>query len=206
MVASCAFGETWSDRRFLQEPEVEVNEGELEFLHHPPEKTVHHHQNLIIITLSSLQNGWVELSQCHYHLDPVPRLEIVYNPQRIRDIQIVSRHNIGSAEVVGHKLDLTGVSSAAEICLTAQSRALHSLGNGRYQLRNGPYMRRFLDGYYPMQLSLEVRYPPASLKFTGQRPLPSWGIEQKRLDGLIKWQGWFTGKLSTELNFQVIDG
>ncbi|MCG8487641.1 MAG: alpha/beta hydrolase [Chromatiales bacterium] len=202
MIATTSYGETLTDEEdFWEEPQVEVNEGVLEFLSQPPEKPVHHHQNLIMITLSSLQNGWVELSQCHHHLDPVPRLEIVYNPQRIRDIRIVSSRNIGSAEVVGHKLDLSDVGRAAEICLIAQSRALHNLGGGVYQLRNGPYMRRFLDGYYPMQLSLEVRYPAASLQLNGQRPLPEEGVDQQSTEGRFKWGGWFTGKLSTQLDF-----
>ncbi|MCG8089230.1 MAG: alpha/beta hydrolase [Candidatus Thiodiazotropha taylori] len=191
------------EEAFWEESEIEVNEGVLEFLSQPPEKPVHHHQNQITITRSSLQDGWVELSQCHYHLDPVPRLEIVYHPQRIRDIRIVSMSNIGHAEVVGHKLDLSDVNRSAEICLSAQSRALHNLGDGHYQLRNGPYMRRFLDGYYPMQLSLEVRYPAERLAFNGQSPLPAGEVEQQSMEGLFKWRGWFTGKLSTQLDFML---
>jgi hypothetical protein len=206
MFALSLTGAIHAEEDFWQEAEIEVNEGELEFLSQLPEKPVHHHQNLIIITQSSLQNGWVELAQCHRHLDPVPRLEIVYRAQRIRDIQIVSYRNIDRAEVVGHKLVLADISREAEICLTAQSRALHSMGDGVYQLRNGPYMRRFLDGYYPMQLSLEVRYPSADLQFQGQRPLPAGRVEQKASEGFIKWRGWFSGKLSTEIDFKVIDG
>ncbi|MCG7985160.1 MAG: hypothetical protein JAY90_20730 [Candidatus Thiodiazotropha lotti] len=199
-----AHGKTLTDEEdFWEEPEIEVNEGVLEFLSQPPEKPVHHHRNQITITRSSLQDGWVELSQCHHHLDPVPRLEIVYHPQRIRDIRIVSSNNIGHAEVVGHKLDLSDVKRSAEICLSAQSRALHNLGEGLYQLRNGPYMRRFLDGYYPMQLSLEVRYPAERIELSGQQPLPEGGVDQESMNGLFKWSGWFTGKLSTQLDFML---
>ena len=65
-----------------------VNEGELEFLHPPPAESVHHHINRIQISVDSLDHGWVELNQCHHHLDPVPYLEIVYHPQRIRHIKL----------------------------------------------------------------------------------------------------------------------
>ncbi|MCG7898391.1 MAG: hypothetical protein JAY85_08035 [Candidatus Thiodiazotropha weberae] len=199
-----AHGKTLTDEEdFWEEPQIEVNEGVLEFLSQPPEKPVHHHQNQITITRSSLQDGWVELSQCHHHLDPVPRLEIVYHPQRIRDIRIVSLSNIGHAEVLGHKLDLSDIKRSAEICLSAQSRALHNLGEGLYQLRNGPYMRRFLDGYYPMQLSLEVRYPAERIELSGQQPLPEGGVDRQSMNGRFKWSGWFTGKLSTQLDFRL---
>lgn len=183
------------------EPPVEVNEGVLEFLAAAPPKRVHHHQNLMRIKPSSLEDGWVDLEQCHRHLDPVPRLEIVYHPQRIRDIRIVSYRNIDTAGVEGPSLQLSDIGPAAEICLTAESRALHKLDNGAFQLRNGPYMRRFLDGYYPMRLSLEVHYPRSRLRFNGQRPLPVESTQHTPPDGLFKWSGWFTGKLSTEIDF-----
>jgi hypothetical protein len=177
----------------------------LEFLLRPPAEPVHHHYNRIRITTSSLQDGWVVLDQCHRHLDSVPKLEIVYNPQRIRNIRIVSRRNIGTVNLVGANLQLSDIQSAAEICLVADSKALHNLGNGAYQLRNGPYMRRFLDGYYPMRLSLEVNYLNSRLRLVGQRPLPTQPIEDTSNDGLFKWSGWFTGRLSTEIDFEIID-
>ncbi|MEW8584875.1 MAG: alpha/beta hydrolase, partial [Candidatus Thiodiazotropha sp.] len=64
-----------------------VNEGELEILDSPPEEPVHHHINRIQIGEDSLRDGWVDLHQCHRHIDPVPLLEIVYHPQRIRHIE-----------------------------------------------------------------------------------------------------------------------
>ena len=187
------------------EPPTEVNEGVLEFLTIAPPKPVHHHQNLIRIKPSSLQDGWVEMQQCHSHLDPVPRLEIVYHPQRIRNIRVVSYRNIGTARVEGPSLQLSDIGPAAEICLTADSRALHILDNGALQLRNGPYMRRFLDGYYPMRLSLEVHYPPSRLRFNGQRPLPEASTLNSPPEGVFKWSGWFTGRLSTEIDFVTTD-
>ncbi|MGD8911541.1 MAG: hypothetical protein PVJ68_02195 [Candidatus Thiodiazotropha sp.] len=56
--------------------------------------------------------------------------------------------------------------AVAAICLQAETQSLHPTGQGGYQLRNGPYMRRFLDGYYPMLLTLQVDYPAELIRFT----------------------------------------
>jgi hypothetical protein len=46
------------------------------------------------------------------------------------------------------------VEPGARLCLSAQTRALRNTGNGYFNLVNGPYMRKFLDGYYPMRVTL----------------------------------------------------
>ncbi|MCU7915214.1 MAG: hypothetical protein KZQ65_04710, partial [Candidatus Thiodiazotropha sp. (ex Gloverina cf. vestifex)] len=129
-----------------------VNDGQLEFLSTPPTGATHHHENPIRITSDSLLDGWVMLEQCHRNLDPVSLLEIVYHPQRIRKIHIVSSRNIGHSQVIDTGVEIRDIQADAELCLRAESRALHILEKDTYILRNGPYMRRFLDGYYPMRL------------------------------------------------------
>ncbi|WP_316367646.1 hypothetical protein [Candidatus Thiodiazotropha sp. CDECU1] len=178
-----------------------VNEGELEFLHTPPAEPVHHHINRIQINVDSLDHGWVELHQCHRHLDPVPHLEIVYHPQRIRQIELVRVENIGSSRVIGSSIELRDIRHGATVCLRAETQSLHKLAKGGYQLRNGPYMRRFLDGYFPMQLSLHVDYPAKLIRFTGMRPLPVDTEHTRIREGSLYWSGWFQGKLFTELDF-----
>jgi hypothetical protein len=182
-----------------------VNEGDLEFLPIPPATSVHHHINRILISVDSLHSGWVELLQCHRQLDPVPHLEIVYHPQRIRHIKLLRAENIGSSRVIGSKIELREVRQDASICLQAETQSLHPTGQGGYQLRNGPYMRRFLDGYYPMLLTLQVDYPAELIRFTGMRPFPdNTGHARQRL-GRVYWNGWFQGKLFTEIDFQKLD-
>jgi hypothetical protein len=178
-----------------------VNEGELEFLDIPPQEPVHHHINRIQIRMNSLKDGWVELHQCHRHLDPVPHLEILYHPQRIRQIELLSSENIGSSQIIGSIIDLKDVRHGASICLRAQTRSLHPLGQGGYQLRNGPYMRRFLDGYYPMHLTLEVKYPAELMQLTALRPLPIDTGQAQLREGSLYWDGWFQGRLFTEIDF-----
>ncbi|MES9836376.1 MAG: alpha/beta hydrolase [Candidatus Thiodiazotropha sp.] len=180
-----------------------VNEGELEFLDTPPAEPVHHHINRIQIGVDSLRDGWVDLHQCHRHLDPVPLLEIVYHPRRIRRIELLSMENIGSGQVEGSSIVLRDIQRHASICLQAESRSLHILGGDRYQLRNGPYMRKFLDGYYPMRLTLEVDYPADLLDYTALRPLPLDAGRPPPKQGNLYWDGWFQGRLYTEIEFRT---
>jgi hypothetical protein len=178
-----------------------LNVGDLEILDTPPQEPVHHHINRIRIRPDSLRDGWVELQQCHRYLDPVPRLEIVYHPERIRHIVLLTQENIGASRVVGPKIELKDVRHDASICLRAETHSLHPLGEGGYQLRNGPYMRRFLDGYFPMHLTLEVKYPAELIRFTALRPLPLDTGHARVDEGHLHWDGWFQGRLYTEIDF-----
>jgi hypothetical protein len=176
----------------------------LEFLLTPPATSVHHHINRIQISGDSLRSGWVELLQCHRQLDPVPRLEIVYHPRRIRHIRLIRTENIGSSRVIGSSIELREVRKNASICLQAETRSLHLTDQGGYQLRNGPYMRRFLDGYYPMLLTLQVDYPAELIRFSAMRPLSGNTGHTRQAHGSVYWNGWFQGKLFTEIDFQKL--
>jgi hypothetical protein len=185
----------------LQARIAEVSEGELTLLDTPPEKPVHHHQNRIHITPDSLQDGWVMLEQCHRNLDPVAESQILYHSERIRNIRVLSTHDIDTARVEGPSVQLGGIGRKAVLCLGAESRALTSLPKHRYRLKNGPYMRRFLDGYYPMRVSLEIHYPAEMLELQAHRPEPGKAGKLEQHPGHIRWDGWFTGRLFTEFDF-----
>jgi hypothetical protein len=137
-----------------------INEGELEFLASPPDEPVHTHHNRIILTATSLADGWAALYQCHTRLDPVPAAQIVFHAQRIRRLQVEKSTGIGSAGVHGPSVQLEAVSPAAELCLSAESRVVVPQPGGGFLVRNGPFMRSFLDGYYPMHVILEISLPP----------------------------------------------
>jgi hypothetical protein len=156
---------------------------------------------MIYITRDSLEDGWVRLEQCHSRLDPVAETQIVYHPERIRNLQLVSSKNIDAARVEGHSVLLRGIGREASLCLQAESRALSLLPNRHYRLKNGPYMRRFLDGYYPMRLTLEIHYPAEALELNSLRPLPGKAGSLRRHPGVIRWDGWFEGRLYTEFDF-----
>jgi len=174
-----------------------VSDGELRFLETPPEKPVHHHFNQIGVTEQSLLDGWVSLRQCHFNLDPVHALEITYRPAGIRKLEILSSQNVGSARVQGASIQLSDIQQQGKICIQAESRALHAEGTG-YLLQNGPYMRRFLDGYYPMQITLELSLPE-TLKVVKVNPGQTTGVEVENTGSTARISGWFEGILYTRI-------
>lgn len=194
--------DAWDDA-WLEAPIAradKVNEGELRFLPQRPDKPVHQHRNLITITDSSLQDGWIHLQQCHHNLDSVPAAQIVYSPERIRNIRIERVEGIVRSWVDGPTVQLEGVGKGAVLCLRAESRALFREEGDRYLLRNGPYMRRFLDGYYPMFVSLQVSYPD-QLTLDSVRPAPQPGLTLEQDNQRVTLETWFEGRLVTELRF-----
>ena len=151
----------WSridEQMVLEQRALEVNEGELQLLDKPPTAAAHYHHNRMMITEQSLKDGWVTMYQCHSDLDKVHASQIVYDADHIRDIEIQSYANIGSVRVEGNTVQMKDIEAESEICISADKRVL-SYANGSYYLRLGPFMRRFLDGYYPMHVRVEVCYP-----------------------------------------------
>ncbi len=179
----------------------DVNDGQLHFLTEAPAKPVHHHQNHIFISDDSLATGWSRLEQCHQYLDPVPSMQIVYSKDRIRNITILRSENIGKSWVHEHTVQMEQVAHDALICIKAETRALTVDKDGGYSLANGPYMRRFLDGYYPMRVSMNVTLETGKLKFTDISPAPQPGFKFRQ-DGIqFSYDAYFEGRLRTVFRF-----
>ncbi len=185
---------------------AEVNEGSLVFLDHLPLKPVHHHHNAIQISEGSLEDGWTVLTQCHENLDRVPATQIVFNPERIRNLQVVKARNVGRAWVEGPSVQLRDVDANAEVCLRADARALRNHGDGTYTLMNGPFMRRFLDGYYPMRVSMSVKLLTQRIRFVDIDPAPQTGFRVWELADGVNYDAWFEGRLFTVIRFATPDG
>ena len=179
----------------------QVSEGELTLLEAPPDEPVHYHHNRIRITPDSLQDGWVILDQCHYNLDPVAESQIVYHSERIRNLRLLNAEHITEVRIEGPTVQLKGIGTKAQLCLQVESLAFLKLADDRYRLRTGPYMRRFLDGYYPMRVSLEVYFPADRLELQELWPLPGKAGKLERGKGFLLWDGWFTGRLITAFDF-----
>jgi len=200
-VLSTAAVDDWSvieEEAALEQRAREVNEGELQLLDKPPEATAHHHQNRLMITERSLSDGWVTVYQCHSNLDKVSASQIVYNKDRIRNIKVLSSQNIGSARVEGYTVQMKDIAAESKICISADKRAL-SYEKGRYYLKLGPFMRRFLDGYYPMHVQVEVCYP-AFLQLLSASPVDA----LRHTSGSTSYADidlWVVGKLDIELVF-----
>lgn len=188
----------WKDQPL--ERALAVNEGELVFLDQPPGKPVHHHANRVSITQASLQNGWAHLEQCHENLDAVPELQIVFNPERVRKLVIRKVRNVGQAFVEGASIQLRNVEHGALVCLSAETQSLRILGAGVYELRSGPFMRRFLDGYYPIHVTFEIEYPD-DIDLLIASPEQQPGVALEVSPQRILLDTWFEGRLTTSFVF-----
>lgn len=182
---------------------AEVNEGELRFLATPPAKPVHHHHNSIVIRPDSLTSGWVGLEQCHRHLDAVASLQIVYRPERIRALTILQSENIGRAWVQENTVQMEDIARGASICIRGETLALHNEGDGIYSLANGPYMRQFLDGFYPMRVSMRVRIEHPGLRFLDLTPPAQPGFTVEATAAEVGYDAWFEGRLNTLIRFRL---
>jgi len=182
-------------------PASRVSDGELSFLPRLPDKPVHHHQNHVVIAATSLADGWVAIEQCHDALDAVPSSQIVFSRDRIRDIRVVAAEGIGEVWVEGHTVQLRQTQRGARLCLQAQSRALRHEADGSYVLRNGPFLRRFLDGYYPMRVSMRVTLEAPNLRYGDANVREQPGFRIWKAANEVFYDAQFEGRLTTELRF-----
>jgi hypothetical protein len=180
-----------------------INEGELNFLDTPPDKPVHHHHNTFIILESSIETGWIKLVQCHENLDQFPRAQIVYNKGKIRHLRITRQKNIGHARVEDNTVQLTDVKNDARLCIEAESRALIAQKDGTFVLQNGPFMRKLLDGYFPMRVSIDIKLP-ANLRFIDIEPAEQKGFRVTRGEQSLHLDAWFEGRLVTRIRFKRV--
>ncbi len=177
-----------------------VNEGDLSFLVETPADAVHHHRNRVLISERSLADGWVMLEQCHDNLDLVAEAQIVFDPAHSRAIRVLSSRNIGQAFAEDSSVQLRDIGPDSQICLLAETRALHELSKGIYELKNGPFMRRFLDGYYPMRVSMQIEFPRRLLLADvspGEQP----GFSVAAAPGTVAAEALFEGRLHTRFVF-----
>ena len=179
-----------------------VNEGDLAFLVDQPVEPVHHHRNRIIISENSLTDGWVMLEQCHDNLDRVAASQIIFNPERSRALEVVSFSNIQTAFAEKHSVQLRGVRDKSRVCLRLETKALRLVANDVFELKNGPFMRRFLDGYYPMRVTLDIEYP-RTLMLADFSPGAQPGFSVSQRPGRVEAEALFEGMLRTSFRFMV---
>lgn len=201
LLALLSVSAAWADDELLLKSAAAVNEGPLHFLATPPDKPVHHHQNRIVIDADSLASGWVSLQQCHDNLDAVGRAQITFREGFVRDLRVDLSQGIEEAWIEGPSVQLRQITPGSRLCLSAQTRALRDTGGGYFNLNNGPYMRRFLDGYYPMRVSLDVTYPQDRLKLIDISPAATPGLRVNSVAGKVVMDALFEGELRTLIQF-----
>jgi len=180
---------------------ADVNEGQLVFIKPRPGQGIHHHHNALKISDSSLINGWIRIHQCHENIDKVPAIQIVFNKDRVKDLKLISKRNIESAWIEGASVQMTNVSANAQICIEASTQALLINKDGSYTLRNGPFMRRFLDGYYPMRVSMHIDFSNTPLQWVSASPAEQAGFVVSKKQQQLDLDAWFEGRLITEFRF-----
>jgi hypothetical protein len=186
----------------FEEKALQVNEGELEFLATPPvDKPIHTVINTITITGSSLETEWVTLHQCHKNLDAVAESEIVYQYKQMRNLRIEHYYGMDKAWIENQSVQMKDIEKGATLCVLADVRILRPNSNGGYSLRNGPYFRKYLDGYYPFHVQLNINYPKSSLSLKSTQPKRQRGFDVEEDNGSLKMNAWFEGKLMVEAQF-----
>jgi len=180
----------------------QISEGELKFLPEPPEKPVLHSLNVLTVSRDSIETGWILLEQCYKHLDAVPDAEVVYRYKSIRGLEVTSKRNIEAVLVKGQSVQLTNVTHKAELCVKAEVRIFYRNPNGTFSLINGPFHRKFLDGYYPFHVTLKINYPSYLLRYVATKPGAQAGFSVKQSENIVLVDSYFEGMLNTEIIFQ----
>lgn len=173
----------------------DINQGDLVFLNHPPKRPPYVQEMQVVINEDSLKTGWVQTSQCHYRLDRLPALEVVFSPQKVRKLRILRTQNIGRAWVEGSSVQVEQIGADAVLCIFSENRTLQPSGLGGFEWRAGPYMRRFFDGYFPVHLKLHVLYPNSMVQLSSLEPSVL-QLKSVRQPGQIDVDVLFEGRLN----------
>ena len=180
---------------------LDINEGELHFLTALPADPPHHHTMTVNITPDSLKHGWVEATQCHYQLDKVSAMQVVFGAGRVRKLQILRSDNIQRTWIENDSVQLEEIGDDAVLCIVSENRALDiDAANGEYHWHGGPYMRRFLDGFFPMRVTLVMNYPMQLLKLQKIEPRVL-KLKAVTVPGQVRIDTLFEGRLVIGLQF-----
>lgn len=201
-------GDHW-EQWLESDPEAQalaVNEGDLEFLGEPPDKLPPALHNQFTITPQSLEDGWIDMVQCHERIDSVAKAQVLYHPRRTRNLEILSSSNIKRAWVEKNSVQLENISADAGLCVHAQVKSLYSNFNGSYSMRNGPFLRKFLDGYYPMRMTMDVSFPENALSFEAINPQAQAGFTVRYDEDNMAIDALFVGELEIEIYFTDLTG
>lgn len=197
--------ERWFNSDSMEPPRYkQVNEGRLVFLANPPGGKLHHHHNSLTILPESLNSGWVILKQCHENIDKVAAAQILFKADRIKDIKIIQYSNIKKVWVEDASVQMENISENATLCLTAYTHSLLPNHDGSYTLRNGPYMRRFFDGYFPLRVTVDLDFRNTNLQLVQLKPEQQDGYTVQLSNNMLHIDTIFEGKLSTEFQFKRI--
>jgi hypothetical protein len=182
-----------------------ATEGQIKYLKERPDPGAYSYESRVKITAASLESGSVQIATCHYQLDPIRKVVIVFNPNRIQAIAVKSIDKMASAEVKNNQVVLTDVERGASICIDLQSKALDQVGGGQYRLNAGPLMRRYLDGYLPMAAKIRVDWPANMLTVEKTTPSEKEGIQVVQGNDGVQLDMIFAGKMTAQIDLKKPD-
>ncbi|MEY2661997.1 MAG: hypothetical protein RIQ35_314 [Pseudomonadota bacterium] len=182
-----------------------ATEGQIKYLKERPDPGAYSYESRVKITAASLESGSVQIATCHYQLDPIRKVVIVFNPNRIQAIAVKSIDKMASAEVKNNQVVLTDVERGASICIDLQSKALDQVGAGQYRLNAGPLMRRYFDGFLPMSAKLRVDWPANMLVVEKTMPSEKEGIEVVQGNDGVQLNMIFAGKMTAQIYLKKPD-
>jgi hypothetical protein len=182
-----------------------ATEGQIKYLKERPDPGAYSYESRVKITAASLESGSVQIATCHYQLDPIRKVVIVFNPNRIQAIAVKSIDKMASAEVKNNQVVLTDVERGASICIDLQSKALDQVGAGQYRLNAGPLMRRYLDGYLPMAAKIRVDWPTNMLTVEKTAPSEKEGIQVVQGNDGVQLDMIFAGKMTAQIDLKKPD-
>lgn len=194
--------EWFMDDERLHPFDKKSDDGKLVFLTRPPVKRTTWSRNTLTLSPHSLETGWVKIEQCYEQLDPIGEVEVVYRYKEMRGLKLTNHSRIGKAWVEGQSIQLEDVKKGATLCMQAEARILNKQPAGGYVLHNGPFQRRFLDSYFPMHVSLRIRYPREMLSLANVTPAATAGFTVEKQQGLLNIDTWFEGKLVIKIEFK----
>ena len=181
----------------------EISSGELRWV--TPDKTLNQYrlENTLTVHPESLKTGWIDFSQCHYQLDPRIAVEIVYGVKRTQNLKVISSQRIGHIETAEDHITLTDIQKNAQICISGKTKVLNQLSPNHYKMLRGPYMRRFLDGFYPMQVTETIRWQGVPIKLNDLTTHSALGYDFKVSDTELIANYWFEGLLKPFYEFSL---
>jgi len=195
----------WSASALALEFSDIAAEGQIKYLRERPDPGAYSYESRVKITAASLESGSVQIATCHYQLDPIRKVVIVFNPNRIQAIVVKSIDKMASAEVKNNQVVLTDVERGASICIDLQSKALDQVGSGQYRLNAGPLMRRYLDGYLPMAAKIRVDWPTNMLTVEKTTPAEKEGIQVVQGNDGVQLEMIFAGKMTAQIDLKKPD-
>ncbi len=179
-----------------------ANEGEIKYLKIRPDPGAYSYESRVMISPQSLDSGIVTIATCHRQLDPIRKVVIVFNENRIKKITVKSLEKMNSAEVKDNRVTLTDVERGASICIDLESRALDKVSQEQYMLNAGPLMRRYFDSYLPMSAVLRVDWPKNMLTLEKTFPVAQDGVQVAQgIDG-VQLDMIFAGKMTAQIHLK----